>query len=164
VSPEATPPFDLYGVLELDPSADATAVEAAFRRLARQNHPDVSGGSDAATARMKRLNLARDWLTDPDRRRRYDAERGVTGRPVILPDIDPLGAWPTPAARSRPGHPMRNAMATVALMSMVVSLMLGVGSGFLSLAIFLCSVVVLAYCLVWATIETLSGLLRRPPE
>jgi curved DNA-binding protein CbpA len=44
------------------------AIEAAYRSLVKRHHPDVAASAD--DQRMKRLNLARDWLTDPIRRRR----------------------------------------------------------------------------------------------
>ena len=70
-SNEPIPPFDLYIELEVDPGATTETIEAAWRSLVRRHHPDA-GSSDE---RIKRLNLARDWLTDPERRRRYDADR-----------------------------------------------------------------------------------------
>jgi len=44
-------------------------IESAYRSLVKQHHPDVAAGDES---RIKRLNLARDWLTDPELRRRYD--------------------------------------------------------------------------------------------
>ena len=66
------PRSDLYGDLGVDPSADAVAIEAAYRSLI-----DGLAGSDAAkdVRRAARLRLAHEWLTDPARRRRYDASR-----------------------------------------------------------------------------------------
>ena len=69
---ETLPRFDLYGELEVSPSASVGTIESAYRTLVKQHHPDVASGDDA---RIKRLNLAREWLTDPDYRRRYDASR-----------------------------------------------------------------------------------------
>ena len=68
---EPYPDFDLYLELEVSPTASQPTIEAAFRSLAKRYHPDVA--ADGATAaRMKRLNLARDWLLDPVRRADYD--------------------------------------------------------------------------------------------
>ena len=66
---ETLPRFDLYGELEVSPFASVGAIESAYRSLVKQHHPDLGTADDA---RVKRLNLARDWLTDPDLRRRYD--------------------------------------------------------------------------------------------
>ena len=70
---EPLPPFDLYGELEVSPLASVGAIEAAYRSLVKRHHPDVAGSAD--DERIKRLNLAREWLTDRDRRSRYDASR-----------------------------------------------------------------------------------------
>jgi DnaJ domain len=73
VTREPFPRFDLYGELEVSPLASVEAIEAAYRSLVKRHHPDVAGSAD--DERMVRLNLAREWLTDPDRRSRYDASR-----------------------------------------------------------------------------------------
>ena len=57
------------------------AIEAAYRRLVKQHHPDVARSDDVE--RIKRLNLAREWLTDLDRRRRYDVSRGMSPTSAI---------------------------------------------------------------------------------
>ncbi|HEY8168871.1 MAG: J domain-containing protein [Candidatus Limnocylindrales bacterium] len=76
---EQLPDFDLYATLGLEPGADAAAVRVAYREAVRTAHPDVAGDAtgtgDEAT---KRLNIARDWLTDPGRRQRYDEARGMS--------------------------------------------------------------------------------------
>ena len=77
----------LYQVLQVDPAADQEVVEAAFKRLALKYHPDRSDAPDAA-ARMRELLEARDVLTDPDRRRAYDAGLGLVRReapPTVRP-------------------------------------------------------------------------------
>jgi hypothetical protein len=61
-----------YTVLEIGRNADAETIRRAYRRLARQFHPDVYKGVDA-TARMQRLNHAHEVLSDPLQRRAYDA-------------------------------------------------------------------------------------------
>lgn len=75
------PDFDLYRELEVDASASGETIEAAFRSLMRRNHPDVASNRAAALARAKRLNVARDWLVDPERRAEYDAHRQAS-RPM----------------------------------------------------------------------------------
>jgi curved DNA-binding protein CbpA len=67
--PDRIPEFDLYAELEVSRSATKAAIEAAYRSLAKQTHPDATGKSDA---RFKRINIARQWLTDSELRRRYD--------------------------------------------------------------------------------------------
>jgi len=61
----------LYEILQVDPRAEPEVLEAAFRRLARKHHPDVSDSADSAE-RMKELNAAYEVLRDPLRRATYD--------------------------------------------------------------------------------------------
>jgi hypothetical protein len=72
VARQSIPRSDLYGDLGVDPSADAVAIEAAYR-----NQIDRLEQSEAAkdVRRAARLRLAHEWLTDPERRGRYDASR-----------------------------------------------------------------------------------------
>ena len=76
------PPDDLYARLELPVDASFEAIEIAWRALLKQHHPDVAGPT--ADELAKRINVAHDWLSDPDLRARYDRERhprrgGVVG-------------------------------------------------------------------------------------
>ncbi|HZL15094.1 MAG TPA: DnaJ domain-containing protein [Verrucomicrobiae bacterium] len=76
------PPTDPYKLLQVDPEADPEIIDAAYRRLARRYHPDVSAGTEAA-AMMVALNLARDILLDPARRAQLDrTRRGDARGPV----------------------------------------------------------------------------------
>jgi DnaJ domain len=70
VTREALPDFDLYAELEVSRLASVEVIDAAYRVLAKRHHPDVSEPLDSE--RIKRLNLAHNWLIDPPRRRRYD--------------------------------------------------------------------------------------------
>ena len=65
------PGRSLYEILQVDPRAEPEVLEAAFRRLARKYHPDVSRTSDSAE-RMKELNAAYQVLRDPAKRADYD--------------------------------------------------------------------------------------------
>ncbi len=67
------PPDDLYARLELPLDASFEAIEIAWRALLKRHHPDVAGA--AADDVAKRINVAHDWLSDPDLRGRYDRER-----------------------------------------------------------------------------------------
>ena len=89
---------DLYRVLQVDPAADAEVVEAAYRRLARKFHPDVSPHADAEE-RIRQLNAAYEVLGDPFRRSAYDAARAP--RP---PRHTPVRVVP-PRARTRTPRP-----------------------------------------------------------
>jgi molecular chaperone DnaJ len=67
------PADDLYARLELPTNATPEAIEIAWRALLRRHHPDVAGPD--GLERAKRINVAHDWLSDPDLRARYDRER-----------------------------------------------------------------------------------------
>ncbi|MGH0037505.1 MAG: DnaJ C-terminal domain-containing protein [Myxococcota bacterium] len=62
---------DLYAVLGVDRGADAEAIKAAYRKLARELHPDISKEDDAEE-RFKEVGRAYQVLSDPERRRDYD--------------------------------------------------------------------------------------------
>lgn len=53
-------------------TASDKEIKAAFRKLARQYHPDVSPGDPTAADRFKEINEAREVLGDPAKRRKYD--------------------------------------------------------------------------------------------
>ena len=62
---------DLYELLGVDRGADADAIKKAYRRLARQYHPDVNPDPDAQE-RFKEISLAYEVLSDPGKRASYD--------------------------------------------------------------------------------------------
>jgi len=64
---------DYYTVLGVSPKAPVDEIERAFRKLAREVHPDLNTGDAArADARMKQLNQIRETLADPLLRAAYD--------------------------------------------------------------------------------------------
>jgi curved DNA-binding protein len=63
---------DYFKVLGLERGADADAVKRAFRKLARQYHPDVNPNNKDAEAKFKEISEAYEVLSDPDKRRRYE--------------------------------------------------------------------------------------------
>ena len=91
------PADDLYARLELSVDASFEAVEVAWRALLKRHHPDVAGGSADADERAKRINVAHDWLSDPELRARYDRERHGRGRVARVPSA---GRRPPPPGRS----------------------------------------------------------------
>jgi len=70
------PALDLYAELRVSTDASHAQILAAFRREAKASHPDLSTAA-GSTARMARLNVAREILFDPDRRAEYDRSRGL---------------------------------------------------------------------------------------
>ena len=68
----AEPVFDPYATLGVRPGADVAQVRKAYRRLARQHHPDRSGDR-RTTERMQAINRAWAILSDATRRADHDA-------------------------------------------------------------------------------------------
>jgi curved DNA-binding protein len=63
---------DYYKTLGVDRNAEAKEIKKAYRKLARQYHPDVNPGDKAAEERFKEINEAYEVLSDSDKRRKYD--------------------------------------------------------------------------------------------
>lgn len=63
-----------YATLGLHHACTDAQIRAAYRLLAKQQHPDVNGGTPEAVAQTQALNAAYEVLSDPTRRRDYDRE------------------------------------------------------------------------------------------
>src|SRR5947209_18154868 len=63
---------DYYEVLGVDRGADDATIKKAFRRLARELHPDVNSHDPQAEEKFKEAAEAYEVLSDPDRRATYD--------------------------------------------------------------------------------------------
>jgi DnaJ-class molecular chaperone len=64
---------DPYQELGVSRTASADEVRKAFRKLAKQNHPDTNPGDKAAEERFKRVSAAFDIVGDPEKRKKFDA-------------------------------------------------------------------------------------------
>src|SRR5688572_31904894 len=63
---------DYYAVLGVPRTASQAEIKKAFRKLARQHHPDLKPGDTAAKRRFKEVNEANEVLGDPEKRKQYD--------------------------------------------------------------------------------------------
>ncbi|HEX4344656.1 MAG TPA: J domain-containing protein [Solirubrobacteraceae bacterium] len=81
---------DHYKVLGIERKASADDIKKAYRKLARQYHPDKNPGDKKAEDRFKQISQAHDVLGDPDKRKEYDRAlanpfsqtgRGGSGQP-----------------------------------------------------------------------------------
>lgn len=63
---------DYYATLGVSKSASVEDIKRAYRKLARQYHPDMNPGDATAEARFKEVNEAYEVLSDPDKRKKYD--------------------------------------------------------------------------------------------
>ncbi|MDQ4006044.1 MAG: J domain-containing protein, partial [Actinomycetota bacterium] len=78
---------NLYEVLGVSRDATQDEIRKAFRRLAREHHPDVNRNDPEAELRFKEANLAYETLSDPAKRRQYD----VFGGQGFSPDMFTFG-------------------------------------------------------------------------
>lgn len=79
---------DLYAVLGVGPEASDEEIKRAYRKLARELHPDVNKDPEAER-RFKEISAAYQTLSDPARRRQYDLFG--SGRAGAVPDFFPFG-------------------------------------------------------------------------
>jgi molecular chaperone DnaJ len=66
---------DYYAELGVAKDADHKTIKKAFRKLAREFHPDTNPGDESAEARFKEINEAYDTIGDEDQRKEYDHAR-----------------------------------------------------------------------------------------
>jgi molecular chaperone DnaJ len=73
------PTRDPYKVLGVDKKASADEIKKAYRKLARQYHPDRNPDNSAAEEKFKEVQAAYDVVGDADKRKRYDQGGGIFG-------------------------------------------------------------------------------------
>ncbi|MER7539769.1 molecular chaperone DnaJ [Streptomyces sp. NPDC097704] len=70
---------DYYKVLGVPKDATEAEIKKAYRKLARENHPDANKNDASAEARFKEISEANDVLGDPKKRKEYDDARALFG-------------------------------------------------------------------------------------
>ncbi len=65
--------IDYYKILEIPKTASEADIKSAYRKLARKYHPDVNPNNKEAERKFKEINEANEVLSDPEKRKKYDA-------------------------------------------------------------------------------------------
>lgn len=76
---------DFYKILGIAKDASDADIKKAYRKLARQYHPDTNSGEAAAEKKFKDISEAYSVLSDPDERQQYDAIRAMGGGARFAP-------------------------------------------------------------------------------
>jgi len=92
------PATDYYQILGVPPGADSEEIQSAYRRLAKEYHPDLHADSALAAERMSRVNVAKSVLLDRDTRATYDQLRAARRRHSVAQ----VAAEPAPTVRYAP--------------------------------------------------------------
>src|SRR5829696_1622196 len=69
---------DFYAILGVPQDADAATIKKTYRKVARSMHPDHNVGDTKAEERFKEVGEAYAVLSDPEKRREYDAIRAMS--------------------------------------------------------------------------------------
>lgn len=83
--------FTFYKILGIEPDATMEDITKAYKEKAKEYHPDKNGGTKVATDMFQYLNMAKDCLSDPDKRLEYDYSIGVKKRPETSSSSIPKG-------------------------------------------------------------------------
>ncbi|MFF1251964.1 DnaJ C-terminal domain-containing protein [Pseudarthrobacter sp. NPDC058329] len=76
---------DFYAILGIAKDASDADIKKAYRKLARQHHPDTNSGDTASEKKFKDISEAYSVLSDPEERQQYDAIRAMGGGARFAP-------------------------------------------------------------------------------
>jgi molecular chaperone DnaJ len=85
---------DYYATLGVPKAASEKEITRAYRKLAKQNHPDANPGDEAAEERFKDVSAAYDVLGDAEKRKEYDEVREMVASGVAGPGFGRPGYGP----------------------------------------------------------------------
>jgi DnaJ-class molecular chaperone len=95
---------DPYQELGVPRTASADEIRKAFRKLAKQNHPDTNPNDKAAEERFKKVSAAFDIIGDPEKKKKFDAgEIDADGRETMRGFGAGQGPWGQPGGFRRSG-------------------------------------------------------------
>lgn len=92
---------DLYKTLGVAENADDASIKKAYRKLAKEFHPDVTGNDKKKTERFKEINEAYSVLGDAQKRKEYDRLKHAPVRPDGMPEGFDADAFAQTFGRAR---------------------------------------------------------------
>ncbi|KAG2440224.1 hypothetical protein HXX76_004336 [Chlamydomonas incerta] len=93
-----------YRVLGVNPAASGDEIKSAFRKLAKEKHPDVAGHTPAANEEFKAVKAAWDVLGNTESKAQYDGELRAAAKTAAAAAAASRGAHQRQSARSSPAN------------------------------------------------------------
>jgi molecular chaperone DnaJ len=91
---------DFYKILGVDKKASDKEIKDAYRRLARQYHPDANPGDKSSEDKFKEISEAYEVLSNPQKRKEYDSGQMYMGAGGPGPGFGPFGFGSRPGSRT----------------------------------------------------------------